>query len=210
MSLMIAIKENDCVYLAVDLECKENKSHSPIVIDEYRLWGTNCRMWKTKGLENSFIVCQGNVLMWELTVMMIRSLIPESRAASGNIDVDFIKKEMLENIVKALDGFFGADLTNPDSFMNNEFLFVYKDKIFDILGTKFVNEINDYIAIGFNSDKAMEILAQTIGQPVNYRLMRALYAASDSEVRPILITDTNTCEVKEYSREDIKKALNVE
>lgn len=204
MSVVIAIKDKDKVYLAADSQCTCGESKLTLSNPN------NYKIWKTKGLDNS-IMCHTGACR-DLGVIRFKNFIPETRAMRGDIDYEFVQGQMVYDMFDALkEHNFTESEEGPH--MTSGYLFAYKDKVYEISRWLYVLEIDDYTAIGSGSDSAMGSLAATVGEPIETRLLKAVIAASNVDIYvsyPIIITDTESCEFKIFNEEDIKKALKME
>lgn len=204
MSVAIAIKDKDKICLAADSQCTAGISKVTLSNPN------NYKIWKTKGLNNS-IMCHAGPCR-DLGIIRYRNFIPETRAMKGNIDMDFVQGKMIYDMYDAIDERGFIDKTDGSN-MPSEYLFTYKDKLFDLSECLYVLEVEDYIAIGSGKDVAMGSLASTIGEAAEIRLIKAVVAAANIDSRvgyPIIVTDTETCEFKIYDENDVKKLLNQE
>lgn len=199
MSVVIAIKENDKVYLAVDSQCTCGVSKVTLTNPN------NYKIWKTKGLDHSFMCHTG--MCRDIGVVKYNCFISEKRRMLGDIDIDFVQGKMIFDMYDALkERNFTDDENGPH--MASEFLFAYRDKIYELSRGLFVLEIDDYVALGSGRDSAMGSLAATVGEPVEERLLKAVVAAQNIDLAvgyPIIITDTESCEFKVYTEQDLKK-----
>lgn len=205
MSVIIAIKENNIVYLAADSQVSYGASKATLTNPN------NYKIWKTKGLEHSLMCHVGSCR--DLGIVRLTNFIPETKALKGDIDFDFVQGEMIYNMFDALKekGFTFTDSGGP--YMTSTYLFAYKDKVYELSQYLYVMEIDDYIARGSGRDSALGSLAATIGEPVEIRLIKAIVAANNVDMYvgyPIIISDTETCQFKVYNEEDIKKLLNTD
>lgn len=198
MSVVIAIKENNKVYLAVDSQCTCGASKLTLSNPN------NYKIWKTRGLEHSFMCHTG--MCRDIGVIKYTNFISEKCSMLGNIDIDFVQGKMIFDMYDALKERGFSDEDNGPH-MASEFIFAYKDKVYELSRGLYVLEIDDYVALGSGRDSAMGSLASTVGQPVEDRLLKAVMAAQNIDLcvgYPIIITDTDTCEYKVYTEEDVK------
>ena len=204
MSVVIAIKDKDKVYLAADSQCTCGASKLTLSNPN------NYKIWKTKGLDNS-IMCHTGACR-DLGVIRFNNFIPETRALCGDIDIEFVQGEMVYDMFDALkEHEFTESEEGPH--MASGYLFAYKDKVYEISRWMYVLEIDDYTAMGSGRDSAMGSLASTEGEPIESRLLKAVIAASNIDLcvgYPIIITDTESCEFKIFDEEDIKKTLKMD
>ena len=99
----------------------------------------------------------------------------------------------------------GCDKDIP---INSEFLLAYKDKIFDIAPDGTVEEVEGYIAIGSGADAALGSLKHTTDEPVYDRLIKALDAASESNLyvsEPYVCMDTEHCMLMDLLFDDMSE-----
>jgi len=205
MSVVIAIKENDKVYLAADSMC--SCGATKITLSN----PNNFKIWKTKGLDNS-IMCHTGACS-DLGIIRFNNFIPESNALKGDVDIEFVQGQMIYDMFDALDERGFIDKTDGAPQMRSELLFAYKNKVWELTNSTYVFEIDDYVALGSGKDSAMGSLASTVGEKPEIRLIKAVIAASNIDLSvgyPIVITDTDTCEFKLYDKDDIKIILKTE
>ena len=204
MSVVIAIKENNKIYLAVDSQCTCGTSKLTLSNPN------NYKIWRTKGLNHSFMCHTG--MCRDIGVIKYNNFISEKRSMLGNIDIDFVQGEMIFDMYDALkERGFSDDENGPH--MSSEFIFAYKDKIFELSRGLYVIEIDDYVALGSGRDSAMGSLTSTVGEPVEKRLLKAIVAAQNIDLGvgyPIIIADTESCEFKVFDETDIKEVLGVD
>lgn len=199
MSIVIAIKGKDRIYLAAD--CQNTAGNSKMNLTNEN----NLKIWKTKGLNNSFI-CHTGVCR-DIGIIRYNSFVP---ADVKNIDMEFVQGKMVYDIFNKLDE-YGFTTNENGPHIESELLFSYKDKAFAIFSALYVIEIEDYRALGSGEDFAMGSLASTVGEPVEKRLLKAVLAAKhfDRGVGlPAVITDTKTCEFKFYDEDEINKLIS--
>ena len=204
MSVIIAIKDKDKVYIAADSQCTSGVSKLTLSNP------SNYKIWKTKGLNNSIMGHTG--FCRDLGIIRYNNFIPESRSLLGDIDIDFVQGKMVYDMFDALKERDFIE-TEDGLHMASSYLFTYKDKIFEISRWMFVLEIDDYTAIGAGKDSAMGSLASTVGEPIETRLIKAVIAAENIDLcvgYPIIITDTEICEFKIFYEDDIKKHLKMD
>ncbi len=204
MSVVIAIKDKDKVYLAADSQCTCGASKLTLSNPN------NYKIWKTKGLDNS-IMCHTGACR-DMGVIRFNNFIPETRALRGDIDIEFVQGEMVYDMFDALKEYEFTE-SEEGPHMASGYLFAYKDKVYEISRWMYVIEIDDYTAMGSGRDSAMGSLAATVGEPIESRLLKAVIAAANIDLcvgYPIIITDTESCEFKIFDEEDIKKTLKIE
>ncbi len=148
----------------------------------------------------------------DLGLIRYKNLIPEFNAITGQIDIKFVQSKMIYNIYNDLKCYGFTDSSSEGPFMTSNFLFAYKNKLWELSDCLYVLEIDDYIAKGSGRDSAMGSLAATGGEPAEIRLLKAIVASSNVDLcvgYPIIVTNTEKCEFKVYNEEDIKKILNL-
>ena len=203
MSVAIAIKQNDKVYVGVD--SLTSCGFSKITLSN----PNNYKMWKTRGLDNSLMAHTGNAR--DMGVVKFQNYIPEVRSLTQDIDFEFVQTELMYDIFDSCKerGFVNDNDEGPS--LTSSYLFTYQDKIYLLNTDLTVIEFNDYAAIGSGKDSALGSLASSKNDPVEIRIIKAIIAASNIDLHvgfPIIISNTESTEFLVIHEEYAKKALN--
>ena len=126
-------------------------------------------------------------------------LIPEAAVLKNDITVGTIMLDTIPIIFESIRNYTmlvtGCEKDIP---IQSEFIIAYKDKVFDIAPDGTVEEVEDYIAIGSGAEAALGSLKHTIDEPIYDRLIKALDAASESNLfvsEPYVSINTEDCEL---------------
>ena len=188
MSVVIAIKENGVTYMAADTQISFGDSKRHLKSDSLQ------KIWVASDIPNCIIGGVGLARDLNLIRYCTSELIPEAAVLKNDITVGTIMLSTVPVIFESIRNYTqlvtGCDKDIP---INSEFLLAYKDKIFDIAPDGTVEEVEDYIAIGSGADAALGSLKHTTDEPVYDRLIKALDAASESNLyvsEPYVCMDT--------------------
>lgn len=208
MSVVIAIKENGVTYMAADTQISFGDSKRHLKSDSLQ------KVWAVTDTPHCIMGGVGLARDLNLIRYCTSELIPEASVLKNEINVGTIMLNTVPTIFESIRNYTqlvtGCDTDIP---INSEFVLAYKDKIFDIAPDGTVEEVEDYIAIGSGADAALGSLKHTIDEPVYDRLIKALDAASESNLyvsEPYVCMDTEHCilmdllfdEISEEDEED--------
>ena len=211
MSVVIAIKENGITYMAADTQISFGDSKRHLKSDSLQ------KIWAVSDIPHCIIGGVGLARDLNLIRYCTNELIPEASVLKNEINVGTIMINTVPVIFESIRNYTqlvsGCD---KDIAINSEFLLAYKDKIFDIAPDGTVEEIEDYIAVGSGANAALGSLKHTINEPVYVRLIKALDAASESNLyvsEPYVVIDTDKQELMDLvfdNAEEIDDDINEE
>lgn len=191
MSVVIAIKENGVTYMAADTQISFGDSKRHLKSDSLQ------KVWAVTDTPHCIMGGVGLTRDLNLIRYCTSELIPEASVLKNEINVGTIMLNTVPAIFESIRNYTqlvtGCDKDIP---INSEFVLAYKDKIFDIAPDGTVEEVEDYIAIGSGADAALGSLKHTTDEPVYDRLIKALDAASESNLyvsEPYVCMDTEHC-----------------
>lgn len=191
MSVVVAIKENGVTYMAADTQVSFGDSKRHLKSDSLQ------KVWAVTDTPNCIMGGVGLARDLNLIRYCTSELIPEASVLKNEINVGTIMLNTVPAIFESIRTYTqlvtGCDKDIP---ISSEFLLAYKDKIFDIAPDGTVEEVEDYIAIGSGADAALGSLKHTIDEPIYDRLIKALDAASESNLyvsEPYVCMDTENC-----------------
>lgn len=191
MSVVIAIKENGVTYMAADTQISFGDSKRHLKSDSLQ------KVWAVTDTPHCIMGGVGLTRDLNLIRYCTSELIPEASVLKNEINVGTIMLNTVPSIFESIRNYTqlvtGCDKDIP---INSEFVLAYKDKIFDIAPDGTVEEVEDYIAIGSGADAALGSLKHTTDEPVYDRLIKALDAASESNLyvsEPYVCMDTEHC-----------------
>lgn len=203
MSVVIAIKENGVTYMAADTQISFGDSKRHLKSDSLQ------KVWAVTDTPHCIMGGVGLARDLNLIRYCTSELIPEASVLKNEINVGTIMLNTVPTIFESIRNYTqlvtGCDTDIP---INSEFVLAYKDKIFDIAPDGTVEEVEDYIAIGSGADAALGSLKHTIDEPVYDRLIKALDAASESNLyvsEPYVCMDTEHCMLMDLLFDEISE-----
>lgn len=203
MSVVIAIKENGVTYMAADTQISFGDSKRHLKSDSLQ------KVWAVTDTPHCIMGGVGLTRDLNLIRYCTSELIPEASVLKNEINVGTIMLNTVPTIFESIRNYTqlvtGCDKDIP---INSEFVLAYKDKIFDIAPDGTVEEVEDYIAIGSGADAALGSLKHTTDEPVYDRLIKALDAASESNLyvsEPYVCMDTEHCMLMDLLFDDVSE-----
>ena len=203
MSVVIAIKENGVTYMAADTQISFGDSKRHLKSDSLQ------KVWAVTDTPHCIMGGVGLTRDLNLIRYCTSELIPEASVLKNEINVGTIMLNTVPAIFESIRNYTqlvtGCDKDIP---INSEFLLAYKDKIFDIAPDGTVEGVEDYIAIGSGADAALGSLKHTTDEPVYDRLIKALDAASESNLyvsEPYVCMDTEHCMLMDLLFDDMSE-----
>lgn len=203
MSVVIAIKENGVTYMAADTQISFGDSKRHLKSDSLQ------KVWAVTDTPHCIMGGVGLTRDLNLIRYCTSELIPEASVLKNEINVGTIMLNTVPAIFESIRNYTqlvtGCDKDIP---INSEFVLAYKDKIFDIAPDGTVEEVEDYIAIGSGADAALGSLKHTTDEPVYDRLIKALDAASESNLyvsEPYVCMDTEHCMLMDLLFDDMSE-----
>ena len=203
MSVVIAIKENGVTYMAADTQISFGDSKRHLKSDSLQ------KVWAVTDTPHCIMGGVGLTRDLNLIRYCTSELIPEASVLKNEINVGTIMLNTVPAIFESIRTYTqlvtGCDKDIP---INSEFLLAYKDKIFDIAPDGTVEGVEDYIAIGSGADAALGSLKHTTDEPVYDRLIKALDAASESNLyvsEPYVCMDTEHCILMDLLFDDMSE-----
>ncbi|MDY3725809.1 MAG: hypothetical protein SOZ75_03005 [Candidatus Enterosoma sp.] len=201
MSVVIAIKENGVTYMAADTQISFGDSKRHLKSDSLQ------KVWAVTDTPHCIMGGVGLTRDLNLIRYCTSELIPEASVLKNEINVGTIMLNTVPTIFESIRNYTqlvtGCDKDIP---INSEFVLAYKDKIFDIAPDGTVEKVEDYIAIGSGADAALGSLKHTTDEPVYDRLIKALDAASESNLyvsEPYVCMDTEHCMLMDLLFDDM-------
>ena len=187
MSVVVAIKEKDKIYIGADSQVTKGGTrttlHNP----------NNYKIWKVDGSDNCLMGHVGNLRDANI-IRLMNNVVDDYDEFYKRVDYRFVVKYLVPTIVKQLkDAMF---LKAPDDFvdyMDSSYLFAYQNKLFYINSDCSVIEIDDYIAIGSGANEAIGSLHSTIGEDPKTRIIKAIKSSAANDIYvdyPIILSNT--------------------
>ena len=203
MSVVIAIKENGVTYMAADTQISFGDSKRHLKSDSLQ------KVWAVTDTPHCIMGGVGLTRDLNLIRYCTSELIPEASVLKNEINVGTIMLNTVPTIFESIRNYTqlvtGCDKDIP---INSEFILAYKDKIFDIAPDGTVEQVEDYIAIGSGADAALGSLKHTTDEPIYDRLIKALDAASESNLyvsEPYVCMNTEHCMLMDLLFDDMSE-----
>ena len=207
MSVVVAIKEGDKIYLGADSQVTKGGSRTTLKNKN------NYKIWKVDGVDNCMMGHVGNVRDANI-VRLMGGLIDDYDEYRERVNYRFVVKYVVPEIIKELKNAHFLKLEGDYlDYLNSSFLFAYKDKLFYIGTDATVMEIDDYVAIGSGSQEALGSLLSTEGQNPKKRLVKAIKASAANDIYvdyPIIISDTDSCNFEIITEKNESRYLSKE
>ena len=191
MSVVVAIKEGDKIYIGADSQVTKGGTRTTLHNEN------NYKIWKVDGGDHCLMGHVGNLRDANI-IRLMRNVFDDYDEFYSRINYRFIVKYLVPEIIKNLkDAQFLKGSDNYIECLDSSFLFAYKDKLFYINCDCSVIEVNDYVAIGSGSNEAIGSLLSTEGQDPRSRIVKAIKSSAASDIYvdyPIVLSDTETTE----------------
>jgi len=217
MSVTVAIKDKDIVYLGADTMVTYGDSK------RYLRHPSSQKIWKIMDTENCIMGGCGYLRDINLIHYCTAELVPEAAVLKGDINIRTIMMNAVPTIFNTISEY--SKIADPEEKgIKSSFIWACKDKCFVIYPDGNVEEVEDYAAIGSGADAALASLKNSEGMPILDRLYMALEAAADISLYVadpfvfINTDDTNLCdftdeeepiiEVEPETKERVKDLLN--
>ena len=190
MSVIVAIKSKNVVYLGADSQVTRGSSRSSLSnVNNYKIW-------KVKGVENCIMGCVGK-LRDACAIRVLDNLIKEIDVIHDLVDYEYVV-ERIEPAIKDCHKdheFIKSD--DPYESMESRFILAYKDKLFTIT-YGCVLEHDDFVSIGSGECEAIGSLLSTDNvDNVEERIVKAIKASAANDIYvdyPIVLSNTDdTC-----------------
>jgi len=209
MSVVVAIKENDQIYLGADSQVTKGGTRTTLKNPN------NYKIWAVDGSENCLMAHVGN-LRDSNVVRLMNNVVDDYDEYCERVNYRFVVKYIVPEILKTLkEAHFLKMADDFVDFMDSSYLFAYKDKLFCIGTDCSVIEVEDYVAIGSGSTEAIGSLHSTVGEDPKTRIIKAIKSSAANDIYvdyPIIITSTDTGEFEVITETNEEKYLrkNVE
>lgn len=199
MSVVVAIKENDNIYIGADSQVTRGGTRTTLKNSN------NYKVWKVRGVENCLMGHVG-VSRDANIVRLIDNLVTDYDVYKDAVDFEFVVKSVVPQIYRELcrAGYISDDPVLP--MLESRFLFAFKNQLYVIGSDGCVIEIEDCVAIGSGENEAIGSLLSTDGQKPEERIVKAIKASAANDIYvdyPIIMTNTKTTEFKVLQENDV-------
>ena len=204
MSVVVAIKEKDRIYIGADSQVTKGGTRTTLKNPN------NYKVWKVDGSDNCLMGHVGN-LRDSNVIRLMRNVVDSYDEFYRRVDYRFVVNYLVPEIVKNLkDAQYIKVTDNFIDYIDSSFLFAYKDLLFHINSDLAVIEVDDYIAIGSGANEAIGSLHSTVGQDPVRRIIKAIKSSVANDIYvdyPIIISDTETTEFEVITEKNESKFL---
>jgi ATP-dependent protease HslVU (ClpYQ) peptidase subunit len=204
MSVVVAIKHNNKIYIGADSQVTRGGSRTTLKNPN------NYKIWKVEDTNNCIMGHVG-YLRHANVVRLMRNLVDDYDTYLDRVDYRFVVKYVVPEIIKTLkESHFLKVSDNYVDNMESSFIFAYRDKLFVIGADCSVIEVDDYCAIGSGSLEAIGSLISTEGEDIKSRIVKAIRASAASDIYvdyPIILTDTAKTEFEIITEDNEDKYL---
>ena len=201
MSVVVAIKKGDKIYLGADSQVTKGGTRSTLKNRN------NYKIWKVRDVDHCLMGHVGNVREANI-VRLMDGMISDYNVYKNHVDYEFVVKKVVPDIISELRS--AGYIKNQEYFdyMDSSFFFAFKKQLYLINSDGCVLEIDDYAAIGSGADQAIGSLLSTEGEDPETRIIKAIKASAASDIYvdyPIILTNTKTTEFEIINEVDEKK-----
>ena len=201
MSLVIGIVDKDKVIFASDSQITIGGVRKVSCVEE------NFKIWHPDDKTNIMMGTVGYVREMNIT-KSTDSLIDELEYLKEKVDLKYISIKLVKKILKNLKDNHVISEKDNIMTMNNEYLFAYKEKLYQIFSSGAVMEIDKYTAIGSGGNEALASLKNSEGMEAIKRIKLAMDAASNNDIYvdyPLIIGTTDKQDMIIIESSDHKK-----
>lgn len=201
MSLVVAIKDGNKVYLGADSQVTRGGTRSTLKNPN------NYKIWKVNGVESCLMAHVG-AFRDANVIRLVDDFIDDYDVFCDRVDYRFVVKCILPRIIAELRCVGFVKPENPLEILDSSFIFIYKDKVFKIGPDCSVTEIDDYVAMGSGCNEAIGSLLSTEGQSPVDRIIKAIKAGAANDIYvdyPIIITDSESTKFTVINESDCKE-----
>lgn len=192
MSVIVAIKENDKIYIGCDSQATKGGTRTTLKNKN------NYKVWKVIGVDNCLMASVG-ALRDACVIRTMDNLITEYNIYKKQICYSFVVNRIIPDIIERLQDVHYLKKSDVFECMDSSYLFAYENKLYYIGCDGSVVEVDDCVAIGSGKNEAIGSLLTSIGQDPEERIIKAIKASATSDIYvdyPIIITDTENTEFK--------------
>lgn len=189
MSVVVAIKEGNKVFVGADSQATIGGTRTTLRNPN------NFKIWKVGDTNHCLMAHVGHVR--EANVVRLLDIVDEYDVYKNRIDYRYVVKRVIPAIVEGLERARIIKQGETIKYMDSSYLFIYKNRLFNIGEDFSVIEVEDYVAIGSGCNQAVGSLLSTEGEKPRDRIIKAIKASAASDIYvdyPIIITDSNKCE----------------
>ena len=204
MSVVVAIKKGDIIYMGADSQVTRGGTRSTLSNPN------NYKIWAVEDAEHALMGGVGTVRSVNI-IRVANGLIPEIVDMKQAVNFRFVVRQFVPSLFEELDGYDRLNKSKDAApTMDSSFLFAYRDKLYQIGGDGSVIEVDDFCAIGSGAPEAMGSLFSTVDDqdPIK-RIQDAIKSSATNDIYvdyPIVISNTQDTEFKVFYEKDLAPA----
>ena len=174
MSLVVAIKTKDGIVMGCDTQVSYGGN-------KYSLSdNTSCKIWNIINCPHGLMGSVG--MLRDSQLISAHAIIDPNKIIVDGIDFDYVVCDLYSTICEILASYHRISLEptyDKDGMfippiLNNEFIFAYKDKAYQISQEGCVRTIDDYLVIGSGADIATGVLDNNYEKAPEERIVDAI------------------------------------
>lgn len=213
MSLVVAIKTNEGIVMGCDSQVSYGNNKYSLSDD------ASCKIWNIINCPNGLMGSVG--MLRDSQIISAHAVIDPTRIITDSIDFDYVVCDLYTTISNILESYhrisleptYDKDGNFVPPILNNEFIFAYNDKAYQISQEGCVRTIDDYLVIGSGADIATGVLDNNHDKPPEERIIEAITCCNKNTLyidNNIILsytydkdcenTDCEECERKNYCR----------
>lgn len=174
MSLVVAIKTNEGIVMGCDTQVSYGGNKYSMSDN------TSCKIWDIINCPHGLMGSVG--MLRDSQIISAHAIIDPNRVMNDNIDFDYVVCDLYSTICDILASYHRISLEptyDKDGIfippvLNNEFIFAYKDKAYQISQEGCVRTIDDYLVIGSGADVATGVLDNNYNKAPEERIIEAI------------------------------------
>ena len=175
MSVVVAIKEGNKVYIGVDSQVTKGGTRTTLKNPN------NYKVWRVEGAPHCLMAHVGNFRDSNI-VRCMDHLVTDYNIYRNHIDYEFVVKKVVPDIVEELQKY---GMIKDDKYvecLDSAFIFAFENQLYMIGRDKSVIEIDDYVAMGSGEDQAIGSLLSTEGEKPKERIVKAIKASAAADI----------------------------
>lgn len=195
MSVVVAIKDKDCIYMGCDTQVSQGNYKTNL--SDYE---NSSKVFKIENCDNGLMGVVGLLRHGQL-LQTEDNLIDKLSMVENKIDFKYCVRTLFAKIYQVLLNYGSIKKDNDKTnhiYIESDFIFAYKDKMFEIGGWGTVYEGKDYLVTGCGRGVAIGVLEENKDLPPIERITKAISVACKKDCYvgfPITIMNTKNDEV---------------
>lgn len=174
MSLVVAIKTDKGIVMGCDSQVSFGNKKYRLTNDE------SCKIWNI--IDCPYGLMGGVGILRDNQLISAHPIINPERILNDNIDFDYVVCDLYSCLCNILESYHRISLEPKydesgnfiPPILNNEFIFAYKNKAYEIGQEGSVRSIDDYLVIGSGADVAIGVLDNNQDKTPEERIMEAI------------------------------------